>query len=283
MAKISRVSRWINDLIDTEVRVSKKLLLQGKKCIGAKTGLPINRWLAAVFEMNEFRCLAALTNKAVKPLTDEQIKYNYNQEFGGRQPTTFGGGTIQPGGALTSGKHTLNFYRNKYKEGTLYAGQARPILYPFRYSPEGHIIKDRGSTWFPTFSECQSKCIDYKIVDPRFFTAAEMEDIHQFAVQKGVYHQWVIPTNNELEDLYRFVPVQLYRCIKTFDVWKKDQVPKDYSSRASKPQQIEDEKEAQNEEEALTLEERRKRTLELYKIQDTSEEEAYTPRHTESD
>jgi hypothetical protein len=275
MAKVSRVSRWINDILDTEVRVSKRLVLKGHKCIGAKSGLPISRWLAAVFEMNEMRCLANLTNKAVKPLTDEQIKYNYDLEFGNRKPTKFGGGTINPGGALTSGKHTLNHYRNKFKLGTLYKGQARPILYPFRYSPEGHIVKDRGSTWFPTFTECQEGCIKYKIVDPRFFTVAEMEDIHQYAVQKGIFHAWSIPNNSELEDLYKFVPVKLYRCIRTYDLWKHDQVPKDFSPRSSKAHQIEDEKESTIEEENLTLEERRKRTLEIYKIQDSSETEAY--------
>ncbi len=275
MAKTSRVSRWINDLIDTEVRVSKKLSIKGLKCLGSKTGLPINRWLAAVFEMNEFRCLARLTDNSVKPLTDEQIKYNYNLEFGNRKPVKFGEGAINPGGALTSGRHTLNFYRNKFKKGTLYAGQARPILFPFRYSPEGHIQKDRGSLWFPTFSECQKLCIEAKIVDPRFFTTEEMEHIHQFAVQKGVYHQWIIPTNNELEDLYKFVPVKLYRCIKTYDIWKKDKTPADYSSRSSKAQQVEDEKLSHAEEEELSLEERRQRTLKIFSIQDTSEEEAY--------
>ncbi len=278
VTKVSRVSRWINDILDTEVRVSRKLgKIKGNSCIGKKTKLPINRWLAAVFEMNEFRILASLTDRSVKPLTDEQIKYNYMLEFGGNKPTKFGTGTIQPAGALISGKHTINFYRNKFKKGILYAGQARPILYPFCYSPEGHIKRERGSSFFPTFAECQQYCITAKIVDPRFFTTEEMEHIHQFAVQRGVYHQWVIPTQQELDDLYKFVPVKLYRCIRTYDIWRKDKVPKDYSSRSSKQQQVDDEKEAIAQEENLSLEERRQRTLAQFKIQDTSEEEAYTP------
>ena len=62
-------------------------------------------------------------------------------------------------------------------------------------------------------------------------------------------------------EVYETIPIELYRSVRTYDIWKKDAVPKDWSP----PNEIEIEKEQQ------ALEEQRRATKET--IQEHSKEE----------
>jgi hypothetical protein len=254
----SRVSMWLNDLLSDRGRVTKKERKGRKGFEGKQTGLPSNRWIAAVFELNEIRCIQSVMDQGTLPLTNAQIMYNYKQEFVNNRPKRF---HKKPGGALSSGKHSIGMRRKQYRLGTLYAEQTKNIFMSFRYSPSGHICFDRSENRFPTFRQCQQMCIDFKIADPRFFSTDDMEKIHKYSIKTGTYTLWTIPTREEMMELFEQIPIELYRSVRTYDIWKKDAVPKDWSP----PNDIEDEKEQQ------ALEEQRRATKET--IQEHSEEE----------
>lgn len=238
----SRVALWIKDLLseNTQIPLSER---KGRKGFeGKQTGLPSNRWLAAMFECNEFRCLERILDTSKIPLTNSQILFNYRQEFVlHRKEVKFKNGTIKPGGAIESGKHGIGMMRGRYREGSLYSGQSVSFLFSFRYSPGGHICRDRTENKFLTFREAQELCIKFQIADPRFFSPEDMERIHKHAVKSGTYHQWTIPTRDELKELQDLIPVELYRSLKTYDIWKKEIPPSDWSP----PNPIQDEKEQQ--------------------------------------
>ncbi len=77
--------------------------------------------------------------------------------------------------------------------------------------------------------------------DPRFFTPEHMEMIHHEATQRNTIDRWSIPTKEELEEIYTEFPFKLFKCIRTYDMWKQDPVESDYSP----PQPIQEEREEQ--------------------------------------
>lgn len=241
----SRVSLWLKSMLE-EVNIAPKDRKGKKGYNGRTTKLPMNRWMAAVFEINEFRAIQFSMDQAKKPLTDPQIKYNWSQEFERYSHVQLRSGREWlPGGSIASGKWGIGMLRNRYRKRQLFKYMLPPIFMSFKYSPEGHILKDGVSkSKFLTFSECQELCIQFKIADPRFFKLEEMERIHQFTLQKNIYDQWSIPTKEMMDELSKEFPFDLYRSVKTYDIWKKEPIASDYSP----PNQIQEEIEAQESE-----------------------------------
>ena len=247
---VSRVSRWINDLLNPVVEKKNRTLSQRREYGGKHTNLPLNRWFAAMFELNELRAIRHIFDPSFKPLNDVQITYNALQEFSKNKPRKYGNTTVTPGGSISSGAHRTGFFRNRFRKGTLYYNQTKPILMSFKYSNEGHIQKDRNNYSFLTFSQCQQLCIDRKIADPRFFS---LEDLEKIQTHCHKYHQvdWSIPTREELKELTEFAGMDLYRSIRTYDIWKSDPVA-NFGDQYSPPDDPTDEEiQAQHEEEEL--------------------------------
>ncbi len=76
----SRAARWIKSLLK-ENKVPEKDRKGRKGFEGFVTKLPMNRWFEAIFELNELRALQRILDPSKKPLTDDQILYNWSQEF----------------------------------------------------------------------------------------------------------------------------------------------------------------------------------------------------------
>jgi len=226
---MKRVTNWIEVIEDpsrkrTQANVVKRERKGRKGGQGAITGLPISRWLALIFEWNEFEAIRSNIDESAKPLTDAQILHNFKLEFGDSRKMKYGKETRNVGGSILSGKHTINFHRSRYRKGELYGGQSKPILVSFRYHQEGYLCSDRSLYKFPSFRECQQICIENKIADPRFFLPEEIEKIEQFAKSEGNFALWAIPTHHELQEIHSQLPITLYRSILTHDLWKKEKV-----------------------------------------------------------
>ena len=267
----SRVNRWVTSLKTPlpERRIKRVRRPNASGAEGKKTGLPINRWLALVFEWNEFRSLQYSLDKTIQPLTDDEILYNLKQEFGSNRKKK----KDAPANSILSGKHTVNFHRTRFNKGILFKGQPKNILVSWCYHTSGKITKGgRQKYKFPTFQECQQNCIEFQIADPRFFTPEDMEKIHQFALSKGLMDSWSIPYLEELDEITKYVPITLYRSVMTYDIWKEhkhgNQKPKRETINTIN-QEIEKEEKLQLQE----LENQRKETLLLLQSFDELEEE----------
>lgn len=221
----SRFEQWASALQEPPERrkqIPKVRRGGASGTFGKRTGLPINRWFALVFEWNEFRSLKWHFDESMKPLTDSQILHNFKVEFL-RENNRRTNRDQTPGGSVLSGKHSVNFHRIKFNKGILYKDQPRSIFVSWRYHHSSHIyVVNKRREDFPTFQDCQQTCIDYKIADPRFFSPEDMEKIDQYAKSKGILSDWSIPTLEELNAIHKYFPMTLYRSCKTYDLWKEN-------------------------------------------------------------
>ena len=223
---------WANhldrQLIPVDTRVRRKA---HSGFAGAQTGLPVNEWLEKAFQWNELNSMAYFVNREDHfMLDDDQIKANFIQEFGKLARRKKGNHKgVKPGNSVISGKHSISFKRTLYRKGTLYANQTRPFLTPLRYM-QNRIVSDssRRRPKFLDLTECKTLCIQYKIADPRFFTVDELERLHQSVIQQGTVSDWRFPTQAELSNLAKMIPVIPYRSVLTYDLQKdgKSKEPK---------------------------------------------------------
>jgi len=205
----------IGSITDYETPIMDRRLPRGKShTAGKQTRLPMCVWFYSIFQLNE---IYACKGQLEMVLHEQQIKMNWEREYGNRKPRA--GSRMTPGGSITSGKHSIGLYRNKYREGRLFKGQLKPIMLSFRYSGNKLVCIDRQNRKFYNHNECRELSLKYKIADPRFFTKEEIAEIKQHAMQSGEILSWGIPSKSQWSELDAISPGGIFRCIRTKTPW----------------------------------------------------------------
>lgn len=201
----------VEKLIDHETPILDRKLPRAKKGgAGLKTGLPQNLWFQSVFYMNEINAVTGLHDRV---LSDAQIMYNWNEEFGkGKRDTK-----KNIGNGIKSGIFSIGTFRSRYRKAKLYPRQLKPFMISLRYTNETLPIKDgKNKIHYMTLEHIRELCLSVKIADPRFFTAKEIMDIKTIAIQRQELKEWGIPSPAQYQELDRSIPGGVYGKYKLF-------------------------------------------------------------------
>jgi len=188
--------------IDTETPIlSRRLPVPKKGGEGRNTKLPQNVWFQSVFLHNELNNLSGTYNKV---LTDRQILFNWEQEFGkGARDVT----KVNVGNAVKSGNQSIGSFRTRYRRGTLYNQQIRHFLISLKYDTNGCPVKDGKKKFhYMTLEDVRQKCMECRIADPRYFTDTELNEIRHVAKKRNELVLWSIPSPAQFTELDRSLP-----------------------------------------------------------------------------
>lgn len=219
--------------IDTETPIlSRRLPVPRKGGEGRQTKLPQNVWFQSVFLHNELNNLQGQYDKV---LTDQQILYNWNEEFGKGVRNT----NVNVGNAIKSGKHSIGHFRSKYRKATLYNQQIKHFLISLKYDNNGCPVRDaRKKFYYLDLETIRALCMDLKIGDPRFFTSTELDTIRQVAKKRNEINLWGLPSPTQFQELESAIPGGIYGRYILYEDFKAKQVYK----RRTRVQQMRDPK-----------------------------------------
>jgi len=106
-------------------------------------------------------------------------------------------------------KESIGTIRGRYNKQELFSAQLPVILVSFCYNEEGRIVANGVSYYqYLSFRECKSKCIEYKVADPRFFSHDQIHEIRS-RINSGneEWLQWRVPTDTQIAELERNIGI----------------------------------------------------------------------------
>jgi len=172
------------------VYVRKRLDMAGKT-----TKLTLTQYIEHLLLKNELLACQGVA------LTNPQIEHNIFQEFPNQRFR------------YLKNHHTpIGHFRNRYMKRKLYAHQAIPIMYAFRYDEQGYIVRSENGNRYLSYAECRYLCKTAKIADPRFFTFEEIQEIAIHANKQK--SDWFYPDEEEWKQIRNKINRLPYNCLR---------------------------------------------------------------------
>lgn len=193
----------VGKMLDTETRIQGVLPKAKSGCEGNATKLPQNVWFSSVFFLNE---MEAIRERYDKVVTDPQILFNWENEFGGNRNTN-----VNVGNSIRSGIVSVGTRRTQYRKGCLFSNQQKPFLISLRYCNKGHPVMDgRKKYRYLDVDTIRELCVKLKIADPRFFSSRELTTLREAAIKKGELISWGFPSTAQYEELEKTALGSIY-------------------------------------------------------------------------
>lgn len=195
--RMSRHAYEVPEDCEPEISKRKTPVSRGYsgKSLGKTYRLPKNQYLATLFLQNELQaCLGKASDKY-------GILRSLRREFAGK------------GGFKHYNDKFWEFAR-KFNDGILFADQQRPALYAFPYNENGYIYHLRYQSQMLTFHQCKNILQRDQFLDPRFFSAKEINAIRE-SLERGEeeFIDWNVPSEAEILKIEKYIKKPIYRSI----------------------------------------------------------------------